>query len=260
MVKKNISRRKNKSLFIYKKEDLSSVLVNNPLDILTILLGFVSLLVMSSLYFFYMGNTDFPSVSDDSMSLFFKGIIGITLMIFARVFLYTLNKKDVYKNMVGLTFDPGTGLGDLKSHISDTVFAILSYFSIQMIGLILQNINIFQTTALNIYAFYFSSAVIEELLFRGGIIMFMQALFVKMIPVKGDAYPYLQSALAGLISSIAFLLVHQRYFDNPVFMIVTFLGGVSQAIFYFKSKNLFIPIIAHVVVNLVAAGGLIQSL
>ncbi len=73
--------------------------------------------------------------------------------------------------------------------------------------------------------------IVEEILFRG-----------VLLDQISDKIP---SVLAILISSIAFSFFHNDY----VQMIYTFIMGMIFAITYLKVKNIFAPIIVHIIYN-----------
>lgn len=260
------SRRKRKqSFFVYKRKDLSPILADNPMDIITVLLILISIFVMQNLYFKYLEDVRFPSISVDSLSLLYKGMIGFILMFAGIIFFSSKGLERRFNSYIGFTFDPSLIEDNdikLSSHIVEVFFCFASYMVIQAIGFLLRDVNMFQSVAVDVRAFYMSSATIEECLYRGGIMIIVQALVYKVMKLnlRKDQYPFIPGIVATVVSTVFFVFAHERYFSDPVALLVTILGSLSQCFWYLKSKNLLVPMIAHIIVNIIASGGLLQTL
>lgn len=241
-------------------------LAENPIDILGILFTFIALIVMINLSIVYAQDTEFPEVAESAVSLIIKGLIGISLpiiIIFITKFILP-SRTSTRKRAKTFT---RLNLFSTNINLQDTMFyvyligAIASYFFIQLIGMFLLKLDLFQTVVTDVYAFYLSSAILEEALYRMGLILLFETainyLFGKQ---KTRSTQTLAATGAIFIAAIFFVLSHQRYFSQPVALIVTFLGGISQGFFYWKSKSLIPPIFAHVFINMIAANSLIQTL
>lgn len=228
------------------------LLVDNPIDLIALIFGIVSILVLFGLRSIYLTSSEFPSVATDSVKLIILGMIGLTGMIITRLIFHT--KKGDRIPVIANTFKP--------NQILDFGFAIASYFGIQIIIILIRQMKIFQVTSVDVYLFFLSAAEIEELLYRGFLVMFVQIALVIIfkMKVKNESELLLVNIFTCFISGLVFALVHTGYWGDPFLMILTFLGGISQAIWYIKSKNLFVPMVAHAAINLVASGSLLQTL
>ena len=105
----------------------------------------------------------------------------------------------------------------------------------------------FALSTTDMYFYYISTAVIEELFFR----MFLCS-FLKL---KINLHP----AIVVLISSLLFTLIHiEAYYNKPYALVVMCVGGLVFSISYLKFKDITIPMVAHVIINLVAVGNLLM--
>ena len=228
------------------------LLVDNPIDLMAIIFGCVAILGLIGLRSIYLTSSEFPSVAIDSVKLIIRGMIGLTGMIITRLIFHT--KKGDRIPIIANTFKP--------NQILDFGFAIASYFGIQVIIILLRQMSIFQVSSVDVYLFFFFASICEELLYRGFLVMVVQIALVIIfkMKVKKESQLLLVNIFTCFISGLVFALVHTGYWGDPFLMILTFLGGISQAIWYIKSKNLFVPMIAHAAINLVASGSLLQTL
>lgn len=228
-----------------KQRKKSDLLIDNPIDILAIVFGLIGLLVLFYLRVKYTGSVDYPTISDDAATLLLKGIIGLSIILAIRLF---WGKETV--NFAGFVRTP----------IEYFLYAIGCYFVIQILIILISSAGIFQVEVADVYAFYISAAVIEELIYRGALVMGVQFLIAKVIEEYKYPNLWLSTIISALISGLVFAAVHTRYWNSPVNLLITFLGGVSQAVWYQYTKNLSVPIFAHVIVNFVASGSLLQTL
>ncbi len=235
-----------------KNNKKNILLVDNPIDLIAIIFGVVAILGLFSLRSIYLTSSEFPSVATDSVKLIILGMIGLTGIIITRLIFHT--KKGDRVKIIANTFNP--------SQVLDFGFAVASYFGIQIIIILLRQMKIFQVSSVDVYLFFFFASICEELLYRGFLVMFVQIALVIIfkMKVKKEEQMLLVNIFTCFVSGLIFALVHTGYWGDPFLMILTFLGGVSQAIWYIKSKNLFVPMIAHAAINLVASGSLLQTL
>lgn len=192
----------------------------------------------------FTGSEDYPTVASDAGTILLKGSIGLMVMVAFRLF--------VGKETTNF-------IGAVKTPIEKYFYAILSYFAIQIVIILISG-AIFQVAQVDVYAFYISAGIMEELLYRGALVMIVQFLLAKF--TETHKYPALWgiTVFTAMISGIVFAAVHTRYWGNITMLAITFLGGVSQAIWYQHTKNLTVPILAHAVINFVASGSLLQTL
>lgn len=226
------------------------LLVDNPIDLIAALLGGIAILVLVSLRTTFLHSTDYPSIADDALELMFVGVLGMGGMFITRLLLNT--KKGRTTPFLANTFR--------SEHLMDFGFATASYFAIQALLMVLRNLKIFQVATVDVFAFYFAAAVCEELCYRGFLVMLVQGGLARMLHISKAETLLPINIFTCLISGSVFALVHQVYWTDPYLMLLTFLGGCSQAFWYLKTKNLTTCIVSHAVINLVASGSLVQSL
>jgi len=106
-----------------------------------------------------------------------------------------------------------------------------------------------------VYAFFISAAIIEETLFRGGLVMLIQAILYKFTKAMMIA-----NWGSIVISAILFSASHVAYWNDPFLLALTFFGGCSQGYFYLKTRTLLVPIFAHTAINFAASGSVVQTL
>lgn len=180
-------------------------------------------------------------------------------------FVYKLNKMDFdeisFKNALKNEFDSIFKVSDFF-HISFIVIAnILFVSAIYFVLNYLGSLSIirfdsplfgdFSSVGISILALYFItvvilSPIIEELLFRG--------IFLRRFNMALD-----NLTLAILISSVLFGICH-----NFGGILGAILFGICVSILYIKSRNIFVPIFAHFLNNLItfllAVSGIENSL
>ena len=234
-----------------KKTKKNILLVDNPIDLFALIFAVVAVAGLFNHRRMYLTSTEFPTIASDCVLLIIVGMFGFTLMFTTRLLMHTDKSKRI--PLVANTFK--------VDDILDFGFAIVCYIGIQLVIILLSQIPIFQVASVDVYLFFFYASVVEELLYRGFLVMFLQIALVMLFKIKPKKENmFLVNLFACIVSGIVFMLVHTGYWGEPFLMILTFLGGVSQAIWYIKSKNLFVPIIAHAVINLIASGSLLQTL
>lgn len=99
----------------------------------------------------------------------------------------------------------------------------------------------------DLYFYYISTAVIEEMFFR----MFI----CGMLRIKFN----LNIIIVILFSSALFMFFHiEHYMMQPYALGVMFFGGIMFSIFYLYTKDITVTMVAHVVVNIFAVGNLLM--
>ncbi|MHA1585222.1 MAG: CPBP family intramembrane glutamic endopeptidase [Promethearchaeota archaeon] len=234
-----------------KKIKRNILLVDNPIDILAVIFGLFAIGALFSLRARYAMSDEFPSVATDSVKLIIVGMSGITGLFLTRIIFHT--KKGDRVSLIANTTHP--------DNLLDFGFAIATYFGIQIVVIIL-NKAVFQVASVDVYLFFFSAAICEEMLYRGFLVMFVQIILIRMLKIKArhESDVLLPNILTCFISGSVFMAVHTVYYGQPAQMIITFVGGFFQAFWYLKSKNLFVPMISHASINFVASGSLLQTL
>lgn len=226
------------------KRKKSDLLIDSPIDLLSLLIAIAGMLTLFLLRVIYTGSEEFPNMESETMSLLIKGFIGLSVMLAFRV-LIGKKETDLF--------------GFVKTKIEFWGYAIACYFAIQIIVIILGE-AVFQVSEGAVYAFFISAAIMEELLYRGALVMIVQYISARVL--ETHKYPLLwgSTIFSAIISGLIFMAVHTRYWGDPISMAITFLGGVSQAIWYQYTKNLSVPMLAHMLINFVASGSLLQTL
>jgi membrane protease YdiL (CAAX protease family) len=231
------------------------LVVDNQIDILGLIITAVAIIVLFNLFNVFSGSDESPQVASDSLTLILtRGIPGIAGMFFTRLFL--CSNKGKQTPIVGNQW----GSSDKDNSLMDSLFATACYFGIQISILVLEQKGLFQVSAVDVYAFFISAAVLEECFYRGFLVMLCQALLAKVWKARDETSILIMNVICCLLSGIIFAAAHTRYYGEPALMLITFLGGCSQAWWYLKSKNLFVPIVSHAFINFAASGGVVQTL
>lgn len=151
----------------------------------------------------------------------------------------------------GTIFDAG----DIRL---DMMLCIGCYFAIQ-IALWVIGEEAYQVSIVDKFFFYIFAALIEEIIYRGAIVMLSQWFFAWAFRIKDGSQMWVVNIIVMLISGIAFAASHKGYYGDPIKMTITFLGGMSQAFWYIRSKVLIVPMAAHAAINLAYAGTMLQG-
>ncbi|MGE7943824.1 CPBP family intramembrane glutamic endopeptidase [Lysinibacillus xylanilyticus] len=90
---------------------------------------------------------------------------------------------------------------------------------------------------LGIFAFMFTGALFEEVLFRG----IIQNLLLVFIGHQWTAI---------IITTLLFLGIHIQYFKKPIMLINITVPSLILGWIYFETNNILVPILAHFLMNL----------
>jgi membrane protease YdiL (CAAX protease family) len=231
------------------------------LDILCYAFSAITLIILAAKY---ETNLTYPNLTKDAYNLLMKGTLGLFIMLLIKTFQASLDEPQKRRNTrKQKPMSIITAQIDLDKLIIGSILAIASYLLIQIIPQILVGQFEFQSVAGDVYAFYTSSAIMEEFLYRGGLITgfyFMISFFLNKNSMSNELIDKTFLVLIIIISAIIFMIAHERYYNDVTTLIITLLGGISQGFFYVYTKSLTPAIIAHGVINFIAAGSLIQSL
>lgn len=217
------------------------LLINEPIDRTAFAIIMVALGALMVLMVKYRGDSEYPTVSSDSLKLIIIGTMALGSLI---IFKMAYGQPHLIENKMG-KIDP-----------LDYVFASLSYIGIQVMIMFLRSMRIFQVSAVDVWAFYVSAAVIEELTYRLALITIIEYLLYRYFSLK----PKAARPILIMISGLVFALVHIRYLSDPFLTLLTFMGGCSQAYWLLRTKSILPCILAHSIINFMAAGSLIQQL
>lgn len=234
-----------------RKSKKNPLLVNNPLDPLGILLFMIATFVLANLVITFAEGDDF-GLSSGSQRLIIRGFIGFSLMIFSHI----LFSRKQPRIMLKLSFEP-------ERDIAITFITLFGYISVQTIGLILSQVELFAVTKVNVYSFFTAGAIVEEMLYRYGLVTFLQSgfsYFIQRRKKKITPQDLLGINFAViLLTSIYFAADHDVYYGNPIGLFTVFAGVLFLSWSLLSSKLIFPAMIAHAFINFIAAGGFIQS-
>lgn len=109
-----------------------------------------------------------------------------------------------------------------------------------------------------IYFYFISAAIMEEIFFRYGLCGVMKVeLFPRLHLELGDHF---ENITISLITAFIFMLSHWEYYGgSQIGMAAMFIGGIIFAIVYLYTKDISISMVAHVIVNLIAVGHLLMT-
>jgi len=109
----------------------------------------------------------------------------------------------------------------------------------------------FQIQPIEIYLFYSAISVAEEVTFRILIVNIVVGIFSIWETTRHSKIPVI---IAAIISGILFSWAHWNVYHNvPEMMWATGISGFAMALYYGYTKNPLVPIVAHLVNNLIAA-------
>jgi len=236
------------------------LIIQAPLDFWGELLGMIALAGVMIIRTHYM--TTNPTFATDSLYLCLGcgAALGISILAKILYHVFTTDRaldprlvrftyKQEYAN--GKLFDAG----DIRV---DMVGCSLTYFAIQIIIWVIGE-EAYQVSMVDRVLFYVFAAIIEEVIYRGAIVMLAQLFFAKLMHVKDGSLMIIVNVLVMLISGITFAASHVDYYGDPIKMTITFLGGMSQAFWYMRSKVLLVPMVAHGAINMLYAKSFVQG-
>lgn len=127
---------------------------------------------------------------------------------------------------------------------------------------------VFQVVVIDVYAFFISGAICEEMFFRAFLTTIFQLIYG--LAVIGSMAKNKQritktrimivNILASLTTGFMFFIAHQRYFTDISASVITILIGFSQGMWFLYSKSLLAVMVAHALGNAVSAGRFLQYL
>lgn len=200
-------------------------------------LMFLSLALFIELYLIakYSGISDFVPFS---ISLFSQGtaaLIGIILINIANKTFFLDKEFPIQTGKQGAYY----------------LIGIFSLFTLQMIvQAVVQIVFRLAMETVDIYFYYLAAAVIEEAFYR----MFLISLIVFVFSKINTEIPeFVIIFVAMIISSFVFMMVHlSAYGERPDLLLAMFFVGMVLAIYYIIFKDITVPMIAHLLINLVA--------
>jgi membrane protease YdiL (CAAX protease family) len=262
---KEVKERKN----ILKGEfmlDAHPFIAFAPIDILSILICFIAIFALGYERIRYFGSSEWPTLFASSSSVLITGVVGtIGILVLRGLVGLVLKQRNVIevipRSLITFSYKIQT--------FKFMLYAMASYFIITITAKIIQGLGIFQVATGDVYAVFLSSAVLEEVFYRGLLIMGIQLGLGLIVYGGWDGMLALYNekrhlrmidVIAIVASAIIFMVVHANYWGDPLLMIVTIAGGISQGIFYVKSNCLLVVIGSHIIVNFSASGSAAQQL
>ena len=229
------------SMRIYKKQENKNKkrkqLDKSFMQFNAISLMFLSFALFIELYLIakYSGISNFVPFS---ISLFSQGtaaLIGIILINIANKTFFLDKEFPIQTGKQGAYY----------------LIGIFSLFTLQMVvQAVVQIVFRLAMETVDIYFYYLAAAVIEEAFYR----MFLISLIVFVFSKINTEIPeFVIIFVAMIISSFVFMMVHlSAYGERPDLLLAMFFVGMVLAIYYIIFKDITVPMIAHLLINLVA--------
>lgn len=211
------------------------------IDKISLIIQLIALLSLTTVGLLNLNNTEYPLLWRDSFKMTFFILIGLVLQLLTSFY-----SNDGIK--IGNLYDE-------EKTINQAMITCLIVVAIQVSIYIFFNQFVFQVTAIEVYAFFVSSAIAEESLYRAGIIGAGMIIFKKQI---GNYY--IRAFILVLVTSLMFVFTHQRYLGIPHLFWGTFLSGIALGTAFVYSKNPLVVIIAHALINFISSGSIVQTL
>lgn len=121
------------------------------------------------------------------------------------------------------------------------IFSLVAVIGVMMI--ILQASFRYALELVDVYFYYLAAAVIEEAFFR----MFFISLFIEKYPNKK-----IGAIIGVFLSSFIFMFAHwSSYGTSLSLMLSMFFGGLLFSAYYLAFKDITIPMLAHLIINLI---------
>ena len=228
------------SMRIYKKKQVRTKrteLDKSFMKFNIISLMFLSLSLFIELYLIskYYGTSAYVPFA---ISIFLQGAIALVGMII----LNAINKESF--------MDKEFPIQNAKQG-AYYLFGIFSLFVLQMVvQAVMQIVFRLAMETIDLYFYYLAAAVIEEVFYR----MFLISLIVTIFYRINTQIPeFIIIFVAMLISSFVFMLVHlSAYGDRPDLLLAMFFVGMVLAIYYIIFKDITVPMLGHLLINLLA--------
>ncbi len=120
----------------------------------------------------------------------------------------------------------------------------------------------YQVTPAEYYLFFFNSAILEEVFFRGLILNIFRVILNALYSATSTTVNRLFIDLNSVfLCALVFMFFHFGvYKGEPIILASTFLGGVVLGFVYVRSNNILSPMIAHVFNNMVATRNLLRGI
>ena len=128
---------------------------------------------------------------------------------------------------------------------------IFSLFILQMVvQAVAQTVFRLAMETIDIYFYYLAAAVIEEALYR----MFLISLIVFIFSKINTKIPeFVVIFIAMIFSSFIFMMVHfSAYGQRPDLLMAMFFVGIVLSIYYLIFKDITVPMLGHLLINLLA--------
>ena len=134
----------------------------------------------------------------------------------------------------------------MKDVLSGIVYFIAIGSLVAVIGImmiILQASFRYALELVDVYFYYLAAAVIEEAFFR----MFFISLFSQKYPNKRIGI-----IIGVFVSSFIFMIAHWASYGHSLsLMLSMFFGGILFSAYYLVFKDITIPMLAHLIINLI---------
>lgn len=208
----------------HKRKNQDQVLTQ--FNTISLFLTVIAILVMTYLMLKYYGQSWIPY----AILLISFGVIGLFGVIFLN--------RGAFLNY-DLKF-----LHGWKEAIIYIIAIVSLYVVITVIWTIFGALVRFSVSDLDLYFYYGSSAILEEVFFR----MLIVSIFNK----------YNQKYIGAIVSSILFWIAHLSTYGTSVQLaLILICSGLAFSIYYIQFKDITITMIAHMLINLTVVGSLL---
>ena len=253
MMSKQTTTRKQK-LYLAKRspgaaedsfQDAERYLKFSPISFLLVFLFAIP--VLGYLVSKYYGRDPY---GDFAMLLLVLGIIGLIgsagmAVLFKRNFFkfqhYYYRNTDVFLNFILFVFVLFAGLGFVWFLLGSTLRYALSNTEL--------------------YFYYISAAIIEELFFRMFLCGVPKTYLIELRKRGQNKFPEaIENISIAISTAVIFMLAHLTTYGNTLIGITAmFFGGILFALFYLYTKDITITMVAHIWVNIIAVSNLIMT-
>jgi membrane protease YdiL (CAAX protease family) len=236
-----------------------------PLDIISIIICFVAIFALAYERLNFYGSSEWLTLYADATTVLTYGVIGLIGVLSIRgamgLFLkYRGISEMVPRGLISFSYT--------KNTFVYMVYAIASYFGIELIVYILKGAGLFQVAAGDVFVVFLSSAICEEIFFRGLLVMGIQLVLALLVyGWQGIFNQYgekrhlrMIDVVTIILSALIFTGVHSNYWNDPELLLMTLAGGMFQTYWYIRSNCLLVVFGSHVAVNFRASATLVQQM
>ena len=218
----------------------------NVINVEVFILGILGVILIFGIMTDQTLYESYPSLIRDSPQIIILLVIGMAYYVLTRI--YEVGKFQI----------PSFRVEIRNPEIIKVTTKVLVWMAMtQILGLLLTQKFTFNVTAVQVYAFFATAAIMEEYIFRIGIGEFMFKTSQNILKGVPETVIII---IVSIINGIIFAAFHTRYYSQPINMLVVGIGGFSLCYFLLKYKMELPVFIAHILTNIAVAGTIIQNL